>query len=268
MMQRLFILLALVAAILQGCNNNSSVLIETPMGTMKAILYDDTPRHRDNFLRLVRNGEYDSLLFHRVIENHLIQGGDPNSCHPDPDVRLGTTSIGDPIDAEIRFPEHYHKRGAIAAARLPDKVNPELKSSGSQFYIVLGPKHSLDDIERQQSEHDNRNRSRIYLDILKFYQDSLQMLQDQGKAQELSDLQFRILDRVEEILDDRGRFQYTADMIKAYTTEGGLLELDGEYTVFGEIVDGFDVLDSISRVYVNLPSMRPADDIWMVIKEE
>jgi cyclophilin family peptidyl-prolyl cis-trans isomerase len=94
------------------------------------------------------------------------------------------------------------------------------------------------------------------------------MLQDQGKAQELSDLQFRILDRVEEILDDRGRFQYTADMIKAYTTEGGLLELDGEYTVFGEIVDGFDVLDSISRVYVNLPSMRPADDIWMVIKEE
>ncbi len=258
---------AFLMTILSSCKKTNEVIIETPMGVMRARLYDDTPQHRDNFLKLVENGAYDSLLFHRVIEDNIIQGGDPESRTAGLNEPLGGHSIGEPIDAEILFPKHYHKRGAIVAARQSDKVNPERKSSGSQFYIVVGPRHRTEEqMDNQELEHDNRNRSRIYTEILHFYEDSLQMLQNEGRSDELSAMQFRILDRVEEILNDRGHFKYPDEVRADYINKGGLIELDGEYTVFGEIIDGFDVLDSIANVHVGLPRMRPLENVWMVIK--
>ena len=114
--------------------------IRTSLGDIKVRLYDDTPKHRDNFLKLVREGFYDGVLFHRVIKDFMIQTGDPSSRTADSTAMLGAGDPGYTIEAEIAYPRHYHKRGALAAARTGDQVNPERRSSGSQFYIVTGEK--------------------------------------------------------------------------------------------------------------------------------
>ncbi len=254
--------------VLTACSStqNKVVEIETPFGTMHARLYDDTPNHRDNFVKLASDGAYDSLLFHRVLRNYIIQGGDPESRNAEPGVRLGMTSIGDNIDAEILFPTHFHKRGALAMARQSDATNPEKRSSGSQFYIVTGQLQTEQAMTEAETIHDNKTRRQIYQEILKFYEDSLTLLQKQGRAQELSDMQIRIIERVEMLLQDRGMFKFTDEIRQEYAEHGGLPQLDGDYTVFGEIIDGFNVLDSINQVSVTPPSMRPYHDVWMKIK--
>lgn len=253
--------------VLSSCaKSNQMVEIQTPYGTMKAILYDDTPRHRDNFIHLAQNGKYDSLLFHRVVRGFIIQGGDPDSRHTYPSDRLGKNSIGDPIDAEILYPTHFHKRGALCAARASDATNPLRKSSGSQFYIVQGSRQTNAAIDEAIVIHNNQRRQQIYHDILKFYNDSLQLLQSQGKAQELSDLQISIIERVEQVLNERGPFDVPDDIRQLYTTEGGLPQLDGDYTVFGEVIDGLDIIDSIAFAPLTNLTMRPANDIWMVVR--
>lgn len=250
-----------------GGDKNYRVEIQTPYGTMKARLYDDTPRHRDNFIRLVEQGAYDSLLFHRVIRGFVIQGGDPTSPHAPQTASLGEKSIGDNIPAEIVYPAHIHKRGALAAARQPDSVNPERASSGSQFYIVQGQRQSAEQLGETETIHNNKVRAQIYKEIIKFYSDSLQALQDAGKAKEMSELHFRIVEKVEEIGKDRGEIRQIPDDVKrTYMEEGGLPHLDMEYTVFGEVYEGLNVIDSIASIAVRPPSMRPGQDIWMVIR--
>ena len=261
------------ALTMQSCGHadgvkNYRVAIETPYGTMKARLYDDTPLHRDNFMRLTRSGAYDSLLFHRVIRGFIIQGGDPQSAHAPQNAHLGDSSIGDCINAEIVYPTHFHKRGALAAARQPDNVNPDRKSSGSQFYIVQGQRQTETQLGEAETIHNNKVRARIYKEIMKFYADSLQMLQDAGKAQELSDMQIGIIENVERLGRERGLFMtYPPEVRVTYMEEGGLPHLDTEYTVFGEVYEGLDVIDSIAQVAVRPPYMRPGRDIWMVIRE-
>lgn len=251
-----------------GGKDNLKVSIETPYGTMKAVLYDDTPLHRDNFIKLVREGAYDSLLFHRVIRGFMIQGGDPTSAHAPKNQKLGENSIGEDIKAEIVYPAHYHKRGALAAARASDATNPERKSSGSQFYIVQGSVQTPGALDEAETIHNNKARVKVYRDIMKFYADSLQQLQNEGKAQELSDMQIRIIEKVEEVAQAKGELMtYPSDVREVYETRGGAPHLDTEYTVFGEVYDGLNVIDSIASVAVMAPSMRPGKDIWMVIKE-
>lgn len=259
-------------AVMTSCKDSKSsdlrVAIETPYGTMKVKLYDDTPLHRDNFIKLVREGAYDSLLFHRVIRGFMIQGGDPDSRHATPMQKLGENSIGNDIPAEIVFPAHFHKRGALAAAREPDSVNPERKSSGSQFYIVQGEVQTEESIGETETKHNNKVRVGLYPEIMKFYSDSLQMLQNQGKALEMSEMQLRVIQKVEEVADARGLFMhYTDDIRQAYETDGGTPHLDSEYTVFGEVYEGLNVIDSIASVAVMPPAMRPAKDVWMVMRE-
>lgn len=261
---------ALTAATLTSCESkqNLKVAIETPYGTMKAVLYDDTPLHRDNFIKLVREGAYDSLLFHRVIRGFMIQGGDPESAGAPMSKRLGEGSIGDLIPAEIRYPEHYHKRGALAAARTSDATNPERKSSGSQFYIVQGTVQTESGLSEVETIHNNKVRVKVYNDIMKFYADSLQELQNAGKAQELSDMQLRIIEKVEEVAKAKNEFMtYPREIRDVYETQGGTPHLDTEYTVFGEVYDGLSVIDSIASVAVMPPAMRPGKNIWMVIRE-
>lgn len=259
-----------MAVALTSCESkqNLRVAIETPYGTMKVRLYDDTPQHRDNFIKLVRGGEYDSLLFHRVINSFMIQGGDPESKGAPLRKQLGEGQIGSDIPAEIVFPTHFHKRGALAAAREPDSVNPEHKSSGSQFYIVQGQVFTERELNELETKMNNKVRVRIYNEIMKFYADSLQALQDAGDAQALSEMQIRMIDKVEEVGKARGEFvTFPQEVRDVYETEGGTPHLDTQYTVFGEVYEGLNVIDSIASVGVIPPAMRPGRNIWMVMRE-
>ncbi len=187
-------------------------LIETDYGNMKVKLYDETPQHRDNFKKLVANGFYDDLLFHRVINGFMIQGGDPDSKGAGPEVRLGGGGPGYTIPAEIG---KLHFKGALSAARQGDAVNPEKKSSGSQFYIVHGKKSS---------------------------------------DQELN------------AMAQRAGITYTAEDKEKYKTAGGTPFLDNNYTVFGEVVEGLEVIDKIAAVQT-APGDRPVQDVKMKIKK-
>lgn len=203
----------------KGDGDRAEVTLTTSMGTIVVALYNETPLHRDNFLRLVEQKAYDGLLFHRVIENFMIQGGDPNSFGALPDQHLGDGEVGEPIPAEILFPKFYHKRGALAAARLPDDVNPEKKSSSSQFYIVWGKQFNMEQISAVQHRLDSVSG---------------------------------------------GTIQLTKPMIDYYTMFSGTPHLDGQYTVFGEVVKGLEIVYKIQQVETNEED-RPKFDV--VIKK-
>jgi len=179
-------------------------VITTDYGEIKGFLYNDTPKHRDNFVKLVEEGWYNGSIFHRVIKDFMIQGGQGASGKQDP---------GYTVPAEF-IPAHYHKKGALAAARMGDNVNPQRASSGSQFYIVQG-----------------------------------QVFNDETL----------------DMMEQRSGIKYTEDQRKAYTTVGGTPHLDGAYTVFGQIADGFDVIDKIAAVKT-APGDKPVEDVKMTIK--
>lgn len=189
------------------------VLLETPFGEITLWLYDGTPKHRDNFLKLVEEGFYDSLQFHRVIEGFMIQGGDPNSRGAGPEKTLGGGGPGYTLEAEI-IDTVVHIRGALAAARLPDNINPEQRSSGSQFYIVQGTSQDEENLRRQEA--------------------------------------------------DRG-FRYEKKQVESYLKHGGSPQLDREYTIFGQVIDGFEVLSKIAAVEKDEQD-RPVEPVWMRIR--
>ena len=192
------------------------VVMETTSGTIVLKLYDETPLHRDNFRSLVAEGAYDSLLFHRVIQNFMIQGGDPESKNAKTGQLLGEGDRDYTVPAEFRLEEGiFHRRGVLAGAREGDDVNPEQRSSAMQFYIVWG-----------------------------------KIFDDAG------------LDKVQERLDNRtgGRVKLTPEMREVYKTVGGTPHLDGQYTVFGEVVSGLDVVDAIQRVPTD-ENDRPLHDV-------
>ena len=222
------LLLSLLALALMVCSANaqtstSEVLLETTAGNIRIALFDETPQHRDNFLKLVKEHVYDSLLFHRVIKDFMIQGGDLHSKHAQPGQRLGSGDYNYTVEAEFRLPKIFHRRGMVAMAREGDRVNPERRSSACQFYIVWG---------------------RVYNDA-------------------------RLM-KVQERLDTTAHVQLTPEMQEVYKTVGGIPHLDGQYTVFGEVVEGLDVVDRIQQSATD-PNDRPLEDIRIlratVIKE-
>ncbi len=184
------------------------ILIKTTEGNIKIKLYDKTVYHKQNFLKLVKEHYFDSLLFHRVIPNFVIQAGDPNSKNAKPGKLLGDGGPGYTIPAEI-CPEYFHKRGAIGAAREPDQVNITRRSSGSQFYIVVGKVYTNKELD---------------------------------------------------IMEKRLHTKFTPEQRKAYTTIGGTPFLDGQYTVFGEVIEGMDVVDKIANAPRDKHD-RPKQDI-------
>ncbi len=203
----------LVALLLWGCNDSGDTFaeIETDYGVMKVRLYNSTPGHRDNFVKLAEEGFYDGLLFHRVIPGFMIQGGDPDSRNAAPGQMLGGGGPGYQLPAEFGA---FHFRGALAAARTGDQVNPRKESSGSQFYIVEGKSVSaslLDQIEKQRG------------------------------------------------------IQYTPEQRERYLSEGGAPFLDNEYTVFGEVVEGMEVIGRITALATD-PSNRPQQDVKMKVR--
>lgn len=188
------------------------VRIETSMGNIRVALSDETPRHRDNFLKLAREGFYDGILFHRCIQNFMIQAGDPGSRTAKSGEMLGEGSVGYTIPAEFCLPYLYHWRGALAAAREPDNVNPDMESSGCQFYIVWGKKQSAADIRK-----------------------------------------------VRATLEEKG-IELTPQMVDDYIMRGGTPHLDGQYTVFGEVIEGLDVVRGITLTDTD-KNDRPLEDV-------
>lgn len=202
----------------------SKVQIETTQGVIVVKLYNETPLHRDNFVKLVKERFYDGVLFHRVIADFMIQGGDPDSKTAKPNASLGNGDVGYTIPAEFKTPAIYHKKGALAAAREGDGVNPQKASSGCQFYIVEGK--TFTDAELSTMEAGKIARYGI---------------------NSLNDSTFR----------------FSAEARAVYRTRGGTPHLDGNYTVFGEVTEGIDVVEKISKVKTNA-SDRPVEDVRVI----
>ena len=217
------LMLALVlAACVPSMAQSRQVVLETTAGKIVLTLFDDTPRHRDNFLKLVNEQFYDSLLFHRVIKNFMIQGGDPDSRHAEPGATLGEGDNGYTIEAEFFSPEgrllHPHRRGALASAREGDSENPERRSSGCQFYIVWGKTYATKQL-------------------------------------------YQIGDKVEAATNHR--VTMTDELLDLYHDIGGVPHLDGQYTVFGEVAEGLEVVDAIQKAQTD-DYDRPIDDIRII----
>jgi cyclophilin family peptidyl-prolyl cis-trans isomerase len=250
---------------IEKTKKNQQVEIITEFGTMVVSLYDETPLHRDNFIKLVSEGFYDSLLFHRVIKSFMIQGGDPTSKNATPDAMLGAGDIGYKIMPEFRS-NLFHKRGTLAAAR---DNNPQQMSSGCQFYIVQGRKYTAQELEQIIN---NKNLQRKQEMLYKVYQsDSVQAtmssLQNTGDKEV-----FRAyMDKIHAGIDEAYKRAYpnadkvNIDQMQTYMEMGGAPHLDGSYTVFGEIVSGFDVLDKIAETSTK-PGDRPISDIRMKMR--
>jgi len=205
-----------------GKMKNQKVKIETTEGDITLLLYDETPLHRDNFVKLVKAKFYDGVLFHRVIDEFMIQGGDPNSKNAEPGKMLGDGDVGYTIPAEFKTPQIYHKRGALAAAREGDDTNPEKASSGCQFYIVVGKQFTNEQLDQMEASKIDKH----------------------GHANDST-------------------YKFSEQARIDYTTIGGTPHLDGNYTVYGEVLTGIDVVDKIAQARTNRAD-RPREDIRII----
>jgi len=257
-----------------GCAQKSDktdyvVTIKTNFGDMVAILYDDTPKHKENFIKLAREKYFDSLLFHRVIQGFMIQGGDPNSRKAQQGQPLGMGGPGYTIEAEFR-PQLFHERGALSAARLPDDQNPTKASSGSQFYIVQGTVIAPSDVEYlkvdqnklgvafQQFMRDPSNKPTM---------DTLNQIYSTGDMTAYQQKLFSCIPRMEKQFGVKILKDISAERVEAYTTVGGAPHLDDEYTVFGKVIKGLEVVDKIAAV-PTVAGNRPFEDVRMIVTVE
>lgn len=252
-----------------GKEKTRFVLVETPYGNMKLKLYNETPKHRDNFLKLVEQGFYDSLLFHRVINKFMIQGGDPDSKNAPLDKLLGDGGPGYDIDAEFDT-TLFHKKGALAAAREPDQVNPEKRSSGSQFYIVQGKTFTREELKKMEDRVNFPKRKELVMDYVQKPENAelkkkIDELLKSGAYNEMNALYSQIAEKLEPEYQKLDLYHYSEEQIETYSTLGGTPHLDQNYTVFGEVVEGLNVIDSIAAVKTNQQD-RPLKDIFMKMK--
>ncbi len=240
--------------------NDAIVELKTSMGDIIVELYNDTPLHKENFLKLVGEGFYDGVLFHRVIDSFMIQTGDPKSKEAAPGARLGAGDPGYTIAAEIEYPKHYHKKGALAAARTGDAFNPERRSSGSQFYIVTGKTVSERQIEAMDMKHINSEMEKTFQKLAYEHRDSIRNMQQRDDREGLEALQNQLIKQTEETVKP----EPLPDQIKKdYVEKGGTPHLDGQYTVFGEVLKGLDVVDRIQKVATD-DSDRPVEDVKII----
>lgn len=250
----------------QATDNETKVLIKTTVGDITIKLYNETPQHRDNFIKLVQEHFYDSILFHRVIKDFMVQAGDPESKTAEKFTQLGAGGPGYTIPAEFVYPKYFHKRGALSAARQADQVNPERKSSGSQFYIVTGKKYGkydLQDLEKQLSDQQGQG---IFDRLCAQNRDTIMNLQLAGDNDGLLKLQDELIAQTEQILKEQGPFKLSKEQVDAYMNEGGTPFLDNQYTVFGEVIDGMKTVDKIESSGTDMND-RPRKDIRIITME-
>ncbi|PVX50692.1 peptidyl-prolyl cis-trans isomerase B (cyclophilin B) [Balneicella halophila] len=262
----LFILLTIS---LFACANNSKdnenrkqVRLETSKGDILIELYNETPQHRDNFIKLTEKHFFDGTLFHRVINNFMVQGGDPDSKNAKPGEALGNGGPGYDIPAEIKE-GLFHKKGVIAAARLGDNINPERKSSGSQFYLVEGNVFTTKQLENMEKSKNTPMRKKLIETMKKEHEaklDSLIALQKEtGDTLSLNNFVDELNAKIDKRIEEDG-FHFTDEQKNAYTTVGGVPHLDNAYTVFGEIVEGIEVVEKISDVKTDKRD-RPLENV-------
>lgn len=228
------------------------VLIETDLGTMTIKLYNETPLHRDNFIKLVKEGTYNGLLFHRVIRNFMVQGGDVTSRNAPINKSLGGGDLGYTVPAEFVYPKYFHKKGALCAARTGDEVNPKKASSASQFYLVTGKKYTEAELNQLQKQLEVRITQTIFNRLQEENRDKIKAAYRSGDRDELAIIRETLLAKAEMEAEKRkDEERLTPEQIEAYKTIGGVPFLDKEYTVYGEITEGLDVLDKIEAVATN-----------------
>lgn len=236
-----------------------TILVSTDLGNIKIKLYDETPLHKANFIKLTRDGVYTDLLFHRIIKDFMIQGGDPDSKKAEPGKRLGSGSLGYMVPAEFN-PALYHKKGALAAARTGGPSNPEKKSSASQFYIVQGKKFTNGQLDTLIIQKNMQLKNEIMGKVAQPYQNQLNQFKTTNNEAGFGKLVNMINIKVDSIYDKTAKYAFSTAQRMTYTTIGGTPHLDGDYTVFGEVIEGLDVVDKIAAVEKD-QSDRPVKDI-------
>lgn len=235
------------------------VKLETTMGNITVALYNETPKHRDNFIKLVKEGVYDSTLFHRVIKQFMIQAGDPDSKNASDTAMLGSGDVGYTIPAEFN-PKFFHKKGVLAAARQGDDVNPEKASSGCQFYIVTGRKFTEPQLLGMENKINEQREEALFDSLARQHMKEIYKMRKAGDNAGLLELQDTLEAQARELADKEEKFRFTPEQIKAYSTIGGAPHLDGSYTVFGEVTEGMEVVDNIEIAKTNRAD-RPIENI-------
>ena len=239
----------------------TTVIMHTSLGDVTLKLYNETPLHRDNFIKLVKEGTYNGLLFHRVIKDFMVQGGDVTSKDAPMNKSLGAGDLGYTVPAEFVYPKYFHKKGALCAARTGDEVNPERASSASQFYIVTGKKYTEGEFKQMEKQLENRLKQSIFARLQTENKAKIMQLYRNGEKEELAILRDTLVGKTELEAEKRKEEAcLPAELREAYQSVGGVPFLDNQYTVYGEVVDGIEVVDAIQKVKINKQD-RPLENI-------
>lgn len=254
----LFSLLLLLA----GCgekkldpNKPVYVTIQTTMGDVTVLLYDDTPLHRDNFIQLCQTGAQDGVLFHRIIKDFVVQGGDPQSKAHEPGVLYGDGDGGYTVPAEI-LPKYFNKKGALIDAKEPDDVNPERVSAGTQFCFVQGRTYTDEELDQREQRINDIRRNWLFHKFKK-------QLSNSNPELEADSLDLTANLMVMDTLEVLGTYRIPTERREYYKTVGGVPHLDGSLTIFGEVVEGFDIVEKMSLVETD-KNDRPLKDVMVV----
>ena len=232
------------------------------MGDITVRLYDETPLHRDNFLKLASDGFFNGTLFHRVIKDFMIQGGDPESKGAPTGKNLGSGGPGYNVPAEIQPAVLFHKRGALSAARLGDEVNPMKESSGSQFYIVWGKVYKAAELKQLEHQLKMQQEQNVFNALAAERREEIMNLRRNRDRNGLLELQEKLGKMAVEKSKELGNPAFTQEQVDVYTTQGGTPFLDGGYTVFGEVEEGLDIVEAIQKVETSMND-RPKTDVVM-----
>ena len=246
--------------------NKTRVRLKTSMGDIVVRLYDETPKHRDNFVKLAKEGYFDGTLFHRVIRDFMIQGGDPDSKGAPAGKNLGTGGPDYTIPAEFVFPKLYHKRGALSAARTGDEVNPNRESSGSQFYIVWGKTYKPAELKQMERQLAMQQEQAVFNQLVADNKAKIMELRRNRDRAGLQELQDDLIASTKAICAEKGLPKFTDEQVESYTTVGGTPFLDNQYTVFGEVEEGLEIVGKIQEVETGRND-RPKDDVVMLSVE-
>lgn len=263
----MFVILGLfIAVVVKSQGSEPVIIISTNMGDIKYKLYNDTPKHRDKFLEEASVGHYNGTLFYRVIEGFMIQGGSKDSRNAPPGKRIG---YGDPaftVNDEISE-NHIHKKGALCAPRQPDEINPFKQSDISQFFIVQGRVYSSGELDTMEMAVNIPIKKAIQKKYMTAeVRAKLRQLKKEGRVKEFREIANPLKEKIEaEYLLNTERLEFNEEQREAYTTVGGYPDLDGKYTIFGEVIEGLDVVDKIAAMKTD-SNNRPLKDVVIKIK--
>ena len=242
----------------------TKVKISTSKGDIIVRLYDETPKHRDNFIKLAQEGYFDGTLFHRVIKDFMIQGGDPDSKGAPAGKNLGTGGPDYTIPAEMVYPQLFHKRGALSAARLGDEVNPQRESSGSQFYIVWGKTYKQSELKQMERQMAMAQEQTVFNNLAAEHREEIMTLRRNRDRAGLQVLQEKLVETTKKQCKEMGAPTFTEEQVNVYTQQGGTPFLDNQYTVFGEVETGLEVVEAIQNMATGRND-RPTEDVAMTV---